>query len=310
VQALDAQPPSRPPSGVVLGAGVVLAVLSISTAAILFRESEAPTLVKAFYRLAIATVILGAWAIAHPRSRSDLASLSRRDILGLSGVGIVLAVHFATWIESLELTSVAASVTLVTLHPIFVGLVSARLYGEGLPPTAVGGVLLAIVGGSIIAYGDGLRGPDPLLGDALALVGALAAAAYFLAGRGYRRRLSLLAYVVPVYAVCSIALLVMAVVAGNALTGYDAREWSIFVALAVVPMILGHTVLNFALRYVTAPIIATTVLGEPVGSSILAYLVLSEVPATSTIVGAALVLTGIGVVVARDRRRRAAELAS
>lgn len=292
-----------------LGATVALAIASISTAAILFRLSEAPALVKAFWRLALATAILGAIALARRESRVEIASLALRDWAGLSLVGVVLAVHFASWVASLDLTTVAASVVLVTIHPVIVGLASARLFGERLPGGAWVGVAIAFLGASGVAFSDWLRTPDkfapgPLLGDLLALVGALAAAAYFLAGRGFRKRLSLLAYVVPVYGACSLALLAMALVRGDEVLRWSAREYGIFVALAVVPMILGHTLLNFALKYVTAPVIATTILGEPVGSTILAFVVLDEVPPALTLVGGAAVLAGIGLVVAVDAAAR------
>lgn len=296
--------PEDAPKPRTLVAAIVVAVLSVSTAAVLIRASDAPPLVIAFYRLFFATVILGAVAAASRESRRALADLSRRDWLALSGVGVVLALHFATWITSLGLTTVAASVVLVTLHPVFVGLVSGRLFGEPLPAAGYAGALVALAGGGVIGLGDSREGAAPLLGDALALVGAVAAAAYFLAGRNFRRRLPLLAYVVPVYAASTLALLLMALVAGDPLTGYSSFEFGLFVALAVVPMILGHTLLNFALRYVTAPVIATTILGEPVGSTILAYMVFQEIPSGFTFAGGALVLAGIAVVVLADRRAR------
>lgn len=276
---------------------VTVAILAISTAAIFIRLSNAPALIIAFWRLAIATAILAVPALLVPRYREGILALGLRDWLLLSVVGVVLAIHFASWIESLALTSVAASVTLVTLHPVFVGLASSRLFGEGLPARAWVGVVAALGGGAIIALSDSQRGPEPLLGDLLALIGAVAAAIYFLAGRGFRRRLPLLAYVVPVYAATSVALVAMALIAGDPLTGWPVREYVLFAALAIVPMILGHTLLNYALKYVTAPVIATTVLGEPVGSTILALIILSEVPPGLTVVGALVVLAGIGLVV-------------
>jgi drug/metabolite transporter (DMT)-like permease len=211
----------------------------------------------------------------------------------------VLAAHFASWVASLGLTTVAASVVLVTLHPVIVAVLSTWLFGEGLRARGYVGIVVALVGGVVITLGDAQRGSQPLLGDALALVGALGAAAYFLAGRGYRKRLGLLAYVTPVYGVAALALLAGSVLVpapyGGPLAGYDARQLVLFLALAGFPMILGHTVLNWALKYVTAPVIATTILGEPVGASLLALVFLREVPGVLTLAGGALVLLGIGV---------------
>ena len=288
---------SAPPRALVGGA-VAASVLAISTAAILVRLSDAPPLAVAFHRLAYATLLLlpfAAW-----RARAELRALSARDLGALALVGVVLAVHFAAWISSLSLTSVASSVFLVTLHPVFVAVLSARLFGEGIGARGFLGVGLALVGGVVITWGDAGAGANPLLGDALALLGAAAAAAYFLAGRGFRRRLSLLAYVVPVYAASSVALLAMLALLpapyGGAVLGYPPREHLLFLALAVVPMLLGHTVLNWALKYVTAPVIATTILGEPLGASVLALFVLREAPSWTTLAGGGLVLAGIALV--------------
>lgn len=262
------------------------------------RYSEAPSVAIAFYRLLYATALLSPVALL--LARRELAELSGRDWVGLGLVGAVLAVHFAAWISSLSLTSVASSVFLVTLHPVFVAFASHRLYGEGVAKVGFAGIVLALVGGLVIVVGDAGGGANPLLGDLLAFGGGIAAAVYFLAGRGYRRRLGLVAYVTPVYASASLFLALFLVLLpaphGGPVLGYPLREHLIFLALAVVPMILGHTILNWALRYVTAPIIATTILGEPIGASLLALLLLGEAPGVSTLLGGGLVLAGIALV--------------
>lgn len=287
---------------------MALSILAISAAAVLFRAADAPPLPASAFRLLFATLMLLPFALW--KARRELVALAARDWLGLVLVGLVLALHFGAWVASLDLTSVAASVVLVTLHPVFVAVLSRRLYGEGVSSRGYVGILLALGGGAIITWGDAQRGSDPLLGDVLALVGAFAAAAYFLAGRGYRQRLSLLAYVTPVYGVAALALLAGSLVLpspyGGPLTGYDARQLVLFVALAGVPMLLGHTVLNWALRYVSAPVIATTVLGEPVGATLLALAFLREVPAPLTLLGGAIVLAGIALVALAEARRPSA----
>ena len=295
------------PSPATLTATLSLAIAAISTAAVLVRLSDAPALVLAFYRLAIASVLLAPVALLREGSRDALASLERGELVRLAGVGLVLALHFWSWFESLEHTTVAASVVLVTLHPVFVGLASDRLYGEGLGRLGWIGVVVALVGGIVITGADARLGLGNAFGDLLALIGAAAAAAYFLAGRGYRQDLPLLAYVVPVYAASAVGLAGASLAAGHAFTGYAVDEWVIFLALAIVPMILGHTLLNYALAYVSAPVVATTVLGEPIGSSLLAWLVLAEVPPWGTALGALVVLAGIGLVVFDEERPDAAE---
>lgn len=283
------------PSAPLLAGGIGVSILAISTAAIFIQVSEAPPLAVAFYRLLYATLMLLPFAFV--LARDELRRLSRTDWLGLCLVGAVLALHFAAWITSVRLTSVAASVVLVTLHPVAVALLSHRLFGEGIRPAGYVGILLALGGGAVVTWSDARSGPMPLLGDALALVGAAAAAFYFLAGRSYRKRLGLLAYVVPVYAASTLVLGLLLVTLpapyGGSPFGHAPREHLLFLALALFPMLLGHTVLNWALRHVTAPVIATTILGEPVGSTLLAWFLLEQVPARGVLLGGAIVLAGI-----------------
>lgn len=299
------------PRRAVLALAVGGSILAISTAAILIRESSAPPVVIAFYRLLYATLILAPFAWWH--ARDELRALTRRDWLGLGAVGVVLALHFASWITSLDLTSVASSVVLVTLHPVFVAVMSQRLFKEGVSARGFVGILVALAGGALIAIADsqGGLGSNPIAGDALALVGAAAAAVYFLSGRGYRRRLGLLAYVTPVYAASTVTLALLVVLLpapyGGSFAGHALRDHALFALMALVPMIGGHTVLNWALKYVSAPVIATTILGEPVGSTILAVIVLGEYPPVFTLIGGAIVLAGIGLVaLASDEARQQA----
>lgn len=285
-----------PPSRLALAAGIAVAVASISTAATLIRLATATPLAIAFWRLAFATAILAPAAALVPGVREELAELTARDAAALAGVGAVLAVHFAAWIASLELTSVAASVVLVTAHPIFVGLASAWLLDEGLGSTGWAGVALALLGAAVIAVTDRSLAGHRLVGDLLALVGAVAAGTYLLAGRRWRKQLSLLAYVVPVYAASTATLGAWTVLAGDPVLGWPVTDYVLFLALAIVPMILGHTVLNWSLEHVTAPVVATAILGEPVGATLIAWAVLAEVPPVGTIAGGAAVLAGIGIV--------------
>ncbi len=297
----------RPPGWLVAGT-IMLSILAVSTAAPVIRlAGSAPPLAIAFWRLLDATVLLVPLAILF--ARRDLARLSGRDWAMLLGVGAILGLHFATWITSVTLTSVAASVVLVTLHPVFVGFAAHRLFGEGPRPLGWVGIVVALGGGLLIAGGDARGGAMPLVGDALAFAGALCAALYFLAGRRYRQRLGLLAYVTPVYAGATVTLAILLVALpapwGGGFATYGAANQGLFLALALGPMILGHTGLNWALKYVRAPVIATTILGEPVGASLLALLLpqIHEVPPPTTLLGGAVVLAGI-LLVGLDEARR------
>ena len=276
-------------------AGLVTAVVAVSAGAILVRLSDAPSSVAAFYRVLFTTLPL--LPIAAWRYRSHFARITRRDFAFAVLSGLALALHFAAWFESLSWTSVAASVTLVQAQPVFVALGAWLVLRERVTRRMVGGIAVAIVGMVAMSFGDLLGGvlvgPRPLYGNALALFGAVMAAGYVLAGRSLRQRLALVPYVVVVYSVCSVSLLGIVLAEGHALTGYPASEWGIFVGLAVGPGLFGHTVLNWALAHLESSVVSVSLLGEPVGATILAVIFLSEVPTSVTVVGGIVVLAGI-----------------
>lgn len=280
--------------------GLLVAIVAISWGAILVRFSEAPSAVAAFYRVLFTTLPL--LPVAAWKYRTEFREIRRRDFLFATMAGLALALHFASWFESLEWTSVAASTTLVQSQPIFVALGAWLLLGERVTSQILLGILIAIGGIVAMSFGDliggVLVGPDPLLGNALALFGAVMAAGYVLAGRSLRQRVSLVPYVVVVYSVCTVGLLGIAVVQGGPLTGYPPREWLIFAGLALGPGLLGHTVINWTLAHMKSSIVSVSLLAEPVGATILAAVLLSEMPTFYTIVGGVIVLAGIALTVA------------
>ncbi|MDZ7701688.1 MAG: DMT family transporter [Halobacteriales archaeon] len=275
-------------------AALAVAVLAVSTSAILIRFSDAPSLVKAFYRVLFTVGLLAPVALV--RYRAELVDLSRRQLLSAGLTGVALAVHFGAWFESLEWTSVAASVTLVQAQPVFVAVGAFLLLDERLNRTIVAGIAVALAGAVAMTLpGASLAGVRPAYGNALALLGALMLAAYFLAGRSLRQEVALVPYVMVVYSACAAALLAFALVDGApvGLGAYPPREWLLFLAMAVGPGLLGHTVINWALEHVESSVVSVTLLGEPVGSTVLAVLLLGEVPGAPTVVGGAVVLAGI-----------------
>src|SRR6056297_1349395 len=279
------------------GVGLAVAVVAVSTGAILVRLSDAPATVAAFYRVLFTTLPLV--PVALWRYRSDFGHIGRRDLLFATLSGVALAIHFASWFESLTWTSVAASVTIVQSQPLFVALGAWLLLDERLSVRIVAGILLAVAGMVTMALGDLLTGvlvgPNPLYGNARALLGAVMAAGYVLAGRSLRQRVSLVPYVVVVYSVCTVVLLGIALAQGAQLTGYPAREWALFAGLALGPGLFGHTVINWALAHLRSSVVSVSLLGEPVGSTLLAFALLSEAPTLVTVGGGAVVLTGIAV---------------
>jgi drug/metabolite transporter (DMT)-like permease len=278
---------------------IVIAVVSISFASIFIKWSQAPALAIAAYRLLIATLILLIPTLAF--QRKEMLALSRKEYVVLSLVGIALAFHFGFWISSLKYTSVANSVILVSTHPILIALVSHYYLKERISLVAGAGVGIALVGMIIIGSSDFAVSQKSLYGDLLALIGMFALAAYILSGRRIRQKTPVLPYVTVVYGVATIALFVGCFIFTVPLFPYPAEEWVLFLALAIIPMILGHTVYNWTLRYVTALIVSMSILGEPILSAILAYLLLAEEPTPWVVLGGFLVLMGIYLVASRSK---------
>jgi drug/metabolite transporter (DMT)-like permease len=282
-------------------------ILAVSTAAIFIRyaQQDAPSLVIAAFRLTLASAILA--PIAWFRHRDELRALTRRALgLGLLS-GFFLALHFAAWISSLEFTTVASSVVLVTTTPLWVAIFSPLFLRETPTRATVIGLALALLGGTIVGLSeacawDGALSCPPLseftrgsafLGNFLALVGAWMAAGYLIIGRKLREGMSLVPYISIVYGIAAIFLLVFMVAAGHSPFGYPPLTYLWLLLLALIPQLLGHSTLNWALRYVPASLVAVMLLGEPIGSTILALLVLAETPSALEIGGGLLILTGI-----------------
>jgi len=265
-------------------------IVAVSTASILIRLSTSPPMIIAAYRLLFATLMLTPLYIVEGGHRS-LMALGPRRLLTLIAVGLILAVHFASWITSLSYTTVASSVIFVHMDPIIVALLSHLLLGERLSVKRFIGVLIAFLGAIIIGWGD--LGIGNLYGDLLSLLGAFALALYLVAGRSLRRSLSLLEYVTPLYATSAALLILGCLIMNIRLYPYPVREYLLFLLIAFIPMILGHTLFNWALRYVEAPVVSVSLLGEPIGASLLALIILGELPPATTILGGAITLLGI-----------------
>lgn len=296
-------------------AAIAVAVVCVSFAAIFIRWSASPALTIALYRMGFATVLLSPFLVT--AKGAQFRELSGKDHLLLAGVGLALAVHFATWILSLKLVDVATSVVLVTSHPLLVAVVSHVVFRERVSPKMAVGIAVGFGGVVLIALAQSGRGTDPLLGSALALVGAVAAAAYLLAGRRLRQRVNIVPYAVGVYAFTTLFLVAFSAATATSLVVQQdfPREIALFLLLAGVSQIGGHTLYNWSLKHVSATVVSTSLLGEPVGASILAFLLLGEVPGcpagsgacpetSLVIVGAVLALAGIYVTGRESLRAR------
>jgi drug/metabolite transporter (DMT)-like permease len=284
------EPPSASPVLVLF-----VSVLAMSWAAPLIRFSDAPALAISFWRLAFSLPLIGAMLMITGEWR-ELPRMARRDLLIAACAGVFLAAHFVTWIASVALTSVAASVALVSTQPVWVALFGVVFLSERPLPRHWIGIGVAVCGAAVIGWGDWLAGPDPLRGDLLALMGAVFVAAYYVIGRTLRQRTSLWPYVAVVYGFATIALLGAMLATGTPLAEpYLPADWMVFLGLAIGPMLIGHTGQNWALRYLPAYAVNLTLLGEPVGATLIAWMLpaIAEVPPTPALAGGALILTGI-----------------
>ncbi len=278
----------------------------VSTASIFIRfaQTEASSLVIAASRLVIATLILG--PLAFMRHWDAIGSLSRRDFFKALLSGTFLAFHFAAWISSLQYTTVASSVVLVTTTPLWVALLSPLVLREPIRKMVIFGLILSVTGGMIVGLGNacdvagGKLVCDPLvftsrimLGNGLALFGAWMAAGYMLIGRQIRKQLNTVPYTALVYGVAALILVVVVLLRGDPFWTYSEEIYLWLLALGIFPQLLGHSLFNWSLKYISAAYVSLTLLGEPIGTIILAFFFLKESLTLLEGVGALLILIGI-----------------
>lgn len=268
---------------------IFLAVACMSTSSIIIRSTAAPAVVIAFYRVvftaAIAFLLSGGGAVKNARR------ISRGDWWYIIGAGAFLALHFAFWNTSLNHTTVSSSVLFTNLQVIFVLLFSLVFLHEKLNRIALAGILAALTGSIFIVSGDLQEGK--FYGDMLALASGLFIAIYYIIGRNVRARIDAISYTGFTAAIAVVVLVPVMILGGFSFTGYPLQVWMMFILLALAAGICGHLVLNWALKYVQAPIVSVSILGESVGATILAWIIFSEYLAWYQFVGGFLILSGI-----------------
>jgi drug/metabolite transporter (DMT)-like permease len=272
----------------------------VSFAAILIRLCTVPSSVIAAYRLSLASLILLPFFLRRARGLSMSAGQFGLCILS----GFFLSIHFLSWIESLKLTTVASSVVLVTTSPIFASAFARLVLGERLGRRTALAILICIAGSFIIGRGDFSLGAASLRGDLLAILGAAMAGAYFTAGRVLRRHLGHIEYAFLTYSASAVMLLGWALGRGYTMSGFEPVNYLWFFLLAAGPQVFGHTSLNWALKYLPASRVTVFVLGEPIGSALLAWLFFGEVPGSNVLIGGALILYGVYTAVSERRPMR------
>jgi drug/metabolite transporter (DMT)-like permease len=271
----------------ILGVGV----LAASVSAILIRYADdASGIAISFWRSSAGALLLLPFAI------KGLRRMEPRDYILPVVAGFFLAVHFATWITSVNLTTVASSVLLVSTTPIFIAIASRWIFNERLGLVGWSGIVLALVGTALIAGLD--FGGSSLDGNVLALIGGITVGGYGIAGRVSRQKLGILEYAVVTYGAAAVVLAILALPTHTQLTGYSSETWWAIAALVAGPQLLGHTFINFALRAIDATRVSVTIMGEPIIAIALAYVLFQETPSWLAYPGGIAILIGIYLVTA------------
>jgi len=283
-----------------------ISIVSVSFAAILIKLSSADSLSIAFYRLLFTTLLILPFVVFFKKTREEIKNLPRKTLLIMIGIGFILAAHFAFWITSLSYTSVASSVILVTAHPILVGPVSHFFFKEKLSIINSIGIIVSVIGVILLVTGNiqpGVDTIDTLEGNILAILGGVMAGLYILGGRKIRKTVSVTSYAFIVYSICAIVLFVLCIVFNSELINISLTDFEIFIVMAIVAGIFGHTLYNWSLKHVRASLASVALLGEPLGSTLWAILIpaIAQIPSKYTVFGGAIILLGIYLTARKTR---------
>jgi drug/metabolite transporter (DMT)-like permease len=278
--------------------GLFVSIIAVSFASIFILSCKAPPLSIAFYRLLFTTLLLVPLILIRKKTREELRMLPRNSLFLMIVIGVILAAHFSLWITSLKMTSVASSVILVTAHPVIVAPVSFYFLKEKLALVNVLGIVISLTGVGVLVignYGYAAFGLDTLEGNILALLGGVAAGLYILGGRKTRKTVTTVTYAFVVYAVGTITLFFICLILSAPVYNLIPTDYAIILLMAVVSGIFGHTLYNWSLGYIRASVMSVALLGEPIGSSLLAYVIpwIHQEPSLYTIGGGGVILAGI-----------------
>ncbi|NOU98964.1 DMT family transporter [Paenibacillus planticolens] len=271
---------------------LLIGIIAISFSAIFVRWSDAPASVTAMYRLLMTNVLMLPFLWNY---RNEITRIRRRDWLRTAASGIALGLHFLFWMDSLRFTTVASSTAILTLEPIFVLGGAFLIYGQRTSRKAVIAMCVAIIGAICIGWGDFQFSGTALKGDFLSLIGTVAVALHMLWGKSLRERISAFVYSFFVFLFAGLVLAVTNVATGTSFTAYPAKEWGVFLLLAIIPTVFGHYVFNWLLKYMKASSVSMTVLGEPLGASLLAYFLLGEKITAIQLLAGCILLVGVGL---------------
>jgi drug/metabolite transporter (DMT)-like permease len=275
---------------------MAVALVAVSTSGPLIAACTAPALAIAFWRNALAVGLIAPYSMLRRTIRAEIAGLSRRETQLAALAGLLLALHFATWVPSLRYTSVASSTALVATQPIWAALL-ARAFGQRIPGRAWVGIAVALVGVLVLTGVDVSVSASTLFGDVLALLGGIFAAAYVFAGAAVRATVSTTTYTLLCYSTCSVLLLAICLVGRVQLTGFSTADWLRILALTLGAQLLGHSLFNVVLRTTSPVVVSLAILFEMPGATLIAAVTLGQVPPPAVLPAAALLLVGVGLVI-------------
>lgn len=277
-------------------------VFALSTSAIFVRLAAAPSGVTAFYRLALAGLVLLPVLLGSRDCRAEVGHLRRDQWLRILGAGLCLALHYLLWFESLRFTSIASSTVIVCLQPLFSLALERIVLGQRHRPAALVGCGIALAGSVIIGFGDFQVSGMALMGDVLAFVAAGVIAGYFFIGQTVRQEVSAVTYSALSYGASAGVLLAYVLLLGTPLTGYPSQTWAAFLGLALVSTMVGQFIFNLLLRRLPASAVTMSILGEPIGTCLLAWLFLHEGVSPRQLLGMAAIIGGIALYFFRPRQ--------
>jgi drug/metabolite transporter (DMT)-like permease len=286
---------------------LLISVVSVSFAAIFIvsvSESVHPLSI-AFFRLFFTTLLILPLVIFHRKTRQELLKIPRKTLLIMIGIGVILAAHFALWVTSLDYTSVASSVILVTAHPVLVAPIAHFFFNEKLSLINIFGISISLFGVAILVLGNYGLGSITLEGNILAILGGAAAGLYILGGRKIRKTVSIGTYAFTVYLIGAIVLLLLCLLFNAPVTNLPIRDYGIIFLMAIVAGIFGHTLYNWSLKHVRASLASVVLLGEPLGSTLLALAIpwIQQVPSYYTAIGGAIILTGVYLTSRKNKKK-------
>jgi drug/metabolite transporter (DMT)-like permease len=278
---------------------LILGIIGVSTGSIFARLADAPALVTAAYRMGLAALIL--IPIAAWKAGDELRKLSIRDIKLAILSGLFLSLHFASWISSLDYTAISNSVVLVNTIPLWVGLFTPLISKDRIRGTTITSIIVSVLGAAIIGFDDFAIGGNAIWGDLLAVIGAVCAAVYLLCGRTLRRKLSLLSYVAICYGSAAVILWLVVLFLNLPVTGYNAQTLTAFWAMALVSQLIGHSSYNWSLKWFSTSLVAVALLGEPIGSTLLAYIIFDEGLTWMKFIGGLFILSAIYIAASGEK---------